>query len=107
MIVQRWGVVLKSGEFYTTRKTREEAEREARLTGGNVVLLNGELPEPKKKLKLAPALVTVCGNYCFSSYLYPNEKVARERISKGVFVCWPAPVDKDGFIEVEVESCPE
>ena len=104
MKIERWAVVRKDGTVYSTFANKGEAHCNAASITGTVVLLTGELPEPKKKVKLAPALCRNSdGRFWLTDNFYESEQEARTRCDE--FICWPAPVvDKDGFIEVEAQG---
>ena len=107
MKIERWAVVRKDGTVYSTYDIKDEAHCNARGIMGYVLLLTGELPEPKKtkKVRLAHALVRDNFGYCLSWYMFESEEEARKQCKNCSGLRWPAPVpDEGGFITIEVES---
>lgn len=110
MKIERWAVYSKDGkESFGGFATKMTAEDYAAKHGHVAVLLTGELPEPKKKVRMAPALCKGTRNHISQRYyrtaeMFDNEEDARANC-KDTFLCWPAPTpNSDGFIEVEVDG---
>lgn len=105
MKVERWAVYSKDGKESFGVSAHELEVKEWALAHGHVaVLLTGEIPEPKKKVRLAPALLHDSTGYKYSNYLYRTfdeaENMCGQKPNK--FICWPAPkCDDEGFIHVE------
>jgi hypothetical protein len=104
MKIEKWAVCRKDGSLYCYSQSKKVAEGVAENHNCIAVLLTGEMPEPKKKAKLAPALCrSPFRSFWLSDDLYENEQEAKNGCPD--FFSWPAPVpDEGGFIEVEVES---
>jgi hypothetical protein len=106
--VSCWVVVDDNDKPYHSSTEQTVADR-WKAKGYRVVFMTGELPEPKKKVKLAPAL---CGGaadgkhyFYLTRDLFGDELTAKQLCEE--FVCWPAPQpDEDGFIEVEEPASP-
>lgn len=104
MKVEKWVICRHDGSIYGYAQSKTEAMGVAENNNCVAVLLTGELPEPKKKVKLAPALCrTTFGCFWLSDDLYDSEQDAKNGCPD--FFRWPAPQpDENGFIEVEVEG---
>lgn len=106
MKVEIWGIFNAEGQYIGSWRVEdvEGAKRHASCVKGNLVMMAGELSEPKRKVKLAPALCrTTFGCFWLSDDLYDSEQDAKNGCPD--FFRWPAPQpDEEGFIEIEVEG---
>jgi len=103
MQVQRWAVYIDGLYHMTVDSKNKASEIAKRYDKGQIVLFTGELPEPKKEVRMAPALLKDGIGYKRSVYFYESEEEARLQCGK-FFVSWPARPNKDGYYEVEVAS---